>query len=369
MFVLIISYFKNKALFISQLFLLFCSVLFLFFFLVEFSLTDISFLNSDELVYTYERDVLFDYDNKSSRLIWYFLNDFIAYYSGGYTWENKILPLPFLLVLNYCLFVSFPNVKGVLYALPLTPYLIFISVMDLRDVLIILLCLSALSSYVYNRFVIFFFACFLLMFLRPFAIIMIVLPVFFLLLVSRDINFHKRFLYLLFICAFSLIVTYLFFDKIQSYSYRMTFFFDTGGSESLQGETISFDPLSIFKYFVKFIFAPIPFSLFDRAIFNGGHEVFGITDDLLRGVGQTVFYSLFLYLLSNIASFKRVFKSGLFSDREIKLLAAIILFSIIWVFIYTFFSLGDAHTRVKVVHMLCVSICCIFVYNSKKELK
>ena len=94
-----------------------------------------------------------------------------------------------------------------------------------------------------------------------------------------------------------------------------------------------------------------------------------MTDDLLRGVGQVVFYFLVLYFLYNISSFKKVFRSDVFSNKEIKLLAGIILFSIIWVFIYTFFSLGDAHTRVKVVHMLCISICCIFIYNFKRELK
>ena len=367
--ILIFSYLKDKVLFLNQVTILLSTLLLFFFFLTEFSLTDLNFLNSDELVYTYARGEVFNYENKSSRLVWYLLNDFIFYYSGSYNWENKILSLPFLLLLNYCLYVSFPNLKGVSYAIILTPYLLFISVMDLRDVLIILLCFSALSSYVYGRFILFFFACLLLVFLRPFAILMVVLPLLFLLLVSSNVKIYRKAIYLSLFIIFSSFFAYIFSDKVQMYIYRMTFFLDGGGNESLQGETISFDPLSLIEYFIKFVFAPIPLSLFDRAIFNGGHEVFGMTDDLLRGVGQVVFYFLVLYFLYNISSFKKVFRSGVFSNKEVKLLAGIILFSIIWVFIYTFFSLGDAHTRVKVVHMLCISICCIFIYNFKRELK
>ncbi len=367
--VLFFSYLKSKELFLSQLILIFSSLLLSFLFTIEYSLTDLAFLNSDELVYTFSRGDVFDFEGKSSRLIWYFLNDLVFYYSGVYGWENKFLPMPFLLLFNFILHCSFPNVRNISFAIYLTPYFIFISVMDLRDVLIITMCFLAFFAYVYKKSYLFILSCLFLIFLRPFSLVLIVFPILIILVFSKDVSVLKRLLTVFLISVFSVFIFYIFNDKFNMYFYRISFLIEGGGNETLQGESMSFDPFSLFIYFMKFIFAPLPISLFERVIFEGGHELFGFTDDVIRATGQIVYYCSFLYLVFNFKNFILAFRSNVFSGNEKRMFFLVLCFSIFWVVVYTFFSLGDAHTRVKLVHMLCISIGCLFIYTFKKRLK
>jgi len=367
MLMLILSYLRSNKLLRTQLLLLFLSLIMFSAFLFEHALTGVLILNSDELVYTFDRGELFDFEGKSSRLIWYFLNDSVYAYSGEYGIESKLLPISSLLFLNYILHVSFPTIDKISYAIFLTPYLIFISIMDLRDVLIISLCFSAFYCFIQRKFMFFLVACLLLIFLRPFVIPLIIIPIMIVSLFDSRVGFSSRFFTILLIGVIFSSLLFLFFEKANSYIYRFSFLIDGGLNESLQGEQLSLNPSSVVKYFGKFLFAPLPTSLLERVIVDGGHEVFGAVDDMVRAIGQFLYYILFAYLVCNLKVLFVLSKREIFPPNEIKLLQIFITFSLAWVCIYTLFSLGDAHTRIKLVHMICVTICSLFIYTYKRK--
>ena len=109
-------------------------------FSLEYASGSINYFNSDEIAYTRLREEFFDYTEYKFRALWYFLNEMSYLTSGNHhTFANKLLALPFVMLFQLVIYLGFDKNKNFILLPILSPYLIYLGTMDLRDTFIFLL--------------------------------------------------------------------------------------------------------------------------------------------------------------------------------------------------------------------------------------
>ncbi|MGZ9897680.1 hypothetical protein [Shewanella gaetbuli] len=335
------------------------------FFSMEYSVGVVEYFNSDELGYTLLQKENFNYTDYPFRALWHFLNDLIYITGGGYSFANKLLALPFVILIQLVTYIAFDRNKAFLLLMLACPYFIYIGTMDLRDTLIVLLCFSSLYAAVHKRYYVLLLSILLLIFLRPFAIILVLIPIIlFVLLFRKKVSFSKKVGGLIFISIMSVCISVIFSSIIDSYIYRVEYLLTAENATSLKGEPMDLSPRGVLIYILTWVFTPLPSSLLDRLLESGGHAVFGLTDDLVRLLHQIIYFSCLTYVVVNF----RYFISSLFigyrflSEEANKFYQLLLAFTLSWSFVYILFTLGAAHSRIKIVftYFVVISAVCIF---------
>ncbi len=334
-------------------------------FSLEYFAGSLHYFNSDELGYTLLQGNNFDYSEYPFRALWHFLNDLVYISGGGYSFANKLLALPFVIMIQLITYLAFDKKKAFILLMYLCPYFIYIGTMDLRDTLIILLCLTAFYASINKKYLLFSLSIILLMFLRPFTIVLILTPVILLVVIFRTkLSFYRKIGFAVLIFLMMIIISVVFSSVIDSYLLRVEVLLTPTNATSLKGEPIELSINGFITYISKWIFTPLPTSLLERLVESGGHNVFGFIDDFIRMIHQFFYFFCLIYTMLNV----RYFLRGLFfgytflSEKANKFFLLLFSFNVLWSCVYILFALGSAHSRIKVVftYFIVISAVCIF---------
>ncbi|HIP33141.1 MAG TPA: hypothetical protein EYG89_00025 [Bacteroidia bacterium] len=110
---------------------------------------------------------------------------------------------------------------------------------------------------------------------------------------------------------------------------------------------------------VKHFFAPIPTSLFSRIFDSENWNMYGYLDDVYRLIYKSFIYFIFIYIIVNFHFIKKVFYKW---KAEMYFL---VIFSLSNAVLYTFFSFGGGHERIKIFS----TVFLVFLYSAIKNLK
>ena len=355
------------------LLLMFISLGFITLFSFEFALGRVEFFNSDEITYTINRNVFQDTSLEKTRALWFYLHDFIYWIDGEYGVANKLIALPFLVILLVIIYKSFDRESIAIYPLFLSPYIIYMSTTALRDVVIITLSFYVIYNFAFNRYKsahgLLFLAISLLGLssLRPFTLILIFLSLFTAYIVlRRSLTLFERATYFVTISGFSAITASLMLDDLTNYRYRLDVTLFSDNEFNLKSENVTYSPFNVFWFTLKYLITPLPSSLMERLL-DGGHLIYGITDDFVRMVHQTIYFAALIYIFINLKLFvtKSLYGYKFLSNQANMFYRVLLVFTCSWAMIYTLFTEGGAHSRVKVVVTLFIVISSLLLYKDK----
>jgi hypothetical protein len=365
--------FRYKELTGPVLLLIFISLGFVTLFSFEFALGRVEFFNSDEITYTINRDLFQGTGTEKTRLLWFYLHDFIYWVDGEYGVANKLISLPFLVILLVIIYKSFDSRLIAIYPLFLSPYIIYMSTTALRDVVIITLSFYVIYNVAFNRYKSAFGVLFLaisllgLSLLRPFAVVLIFLSLFTAYVVlKRSLSLFKRAAYFVIISGSAAFTAFIMLDTLTMYTYRLETTLLSIDEINLKGEAVTYSPFNIFWFLTKYLITPLPTSLMARLL-DGGHLVYGITDDFVRMVHQIIYFVASIYIFINLKLFVKnsLYGYKYLSNQANMFYRVLFVFTCQWAMIYTLFTEGGAHSRVKVVVTLFIVISSLLLYKDK----
>lgn len=343
--------------------------------LLELQAGNITYFISDERGYYF---LTLDFFSNKDRVVWVFINQFLKNYDVLGFLGVKLLNIPIGIVTIISLSQIFDNKIPYLKFLLYLPYLLILFTLDIRDILILLIIFQIIlltkNINLKNTGIILLYLS-VLFFLRPlfvFLIIFIILfvkfaPIFLARYSLKDglkytvpLIFIVLLGYILFknridtiINSITMQITYRYIDN------NATLFNSRGDGGAYSGH--------IFKYFFfrsipRYILTPIPTSLISRLL-NGGSKQWGITDDFIRTINQFIYYYLLLYLFFNLKYLNKIIKEL----NEIQLIAIGFLLS--YMPIYAFYLLGVAQQRLKIPFQFAIFIIYYLILTYKTRIQ
>lgn len=347
-------------------------------FIIEVGLTSLDYFVSDELIYKSNiQQGVYHLD----RYFWVVLNQHLLNIDIFGTVALKLVSIPVLFFTLYMLWSIFFNDKRIFLIVLIIPYIAFIATKNLRDIFILFFIVSIFYCFykLKNRWLVVF-PVLLLFFTRPFmAFIAIGLIIYDLYIKKIFVNYinisilRNKFTINIKLIKYLFIVvalTYIFLSvpyvnkRLNSYWYYFIYY--TAGEgyekrlESSEALSTGYKFLDYSYGAIRYVFAPIPTSLFGRLL-KGGTSDWGIIDDLIRLINQIFYYFLLLYVLINI---RNIFKKFKLCPAEIRLFTISMLF---YLPLYTFYGFGMGHQRIKIPFQIGVFM--FYIINKNVKLR
>lgn len=376
-FLFFFKYHKETG--IGPLLIFFLSFFLLFLFIFEYAMTRIDFFISDELYYINFESGKAVQDN--SRLLWLQINEWILNYDISFNkFALKIINIPIAAGSLLVLWFMFDKNRKVFLLAVFLPYFSFIATKNLRDIAIIFA--SALAIYFfYSQKPLHVFISILslgvLFFLRPFAafiiIVIILLQYSYISLksiakLSVQKMFAKKMLLLLLVILMLLPLAITMFEASITQHYDALIYTTGEGQDALAEGRVGSDPVYnsgnrgrdfIFAC-VRYVFTPMPSSLLLRII-DGEKTEWGLLDDVVRIINQTIYYILLGYILFNVRFLLDAF-------RKISSSGKMFLFYLFTYWpIYSFHLYGVMHHRLKLPFQILIFLLSLAICVQKKE--
>jgi hypothetical protein len=343
-------------------------------FLTEFYLGRVEFLISDGFrYYNKPEEWIVDID----RALWGYMNYFVKYIDIGGDFFIKIINIPILLIALYLLKSVFSIVKSPFWFVLACPSLLYLSVSNLRDVLIWVLAFLVFKTFFKKTglgFIAFTIAAVLLYMLRPFMLVTALISIFIYeiifvdkkLMINRYALLLRRVSVLIAFCIVGVLVYPLIKPKLESYLYNGTWLLESGYANIAKqkgvGDLIDSSniPKALGFAVIRYVMTPQPDSIVRRWV-SSEYEgsVYGFSSEAVRFLNQLVYYFLLIYLLIN---FRTVFSSfsGMNSTQK-----SLLTWMFLFMPIYAFVHFGGSHQRLKLPFQMMVFILAVYSYNYK----
>lgn len=296
-----------------------------------------------------------------ARSLWILINKYFFYIEPTSNYYiMKMVNIPILMIFSYYFYLFLDSKKHALLLIVFVPYLFVMSVSNLRDLLILFSIVSFfyfLKKRAYSISVVFFF---LLLFLRPLMAILSISSLLLVLFFMSNFKFRNKFLYFVVSLLFFIFAYILIKDYIVSYFNYYTYLYDNSGDVDARGVVASGFNIKDFSYaLLTYIATPMPHSLIERIV-DGGSEIWGITDDVFRAIGQVLYYIMIasIVFITAIKPKKSIEKIKLVPVE----LKALILTFILYAPIYAIHLSGITHQRLKVPFQIAVFIIFIILF-------
>lgn len=296
-----------------------------------------------------------------ARSLWILINKYFFYIEPTSNYYiMKMVNIPILMIFSYYFYLFLDSKKHALLLIVFVPYLFVMSVSNLRDLLILFSIVSFfyfLKKRAYSISVVFFF---LLLFLRPLMAILSISSLLLVLFFMSNLKFRNKFLYFIVSLLFFIFAYILIKDYIASYFNYYTYLYDNSGDVDARGVVASGFNIKDFSYaLLTYIATPMPHSLIERIV-DGGSEIWGITDDVFRAIGQVLYYIMIasIVFITAIKPKKSIEKIKLVPVE----LKALILTFILYAPIYAIHLSGITHQRLKVPFQIAVFIIFIILF-------
>lgn len=366
----LIPFFKEKKTSLLFVLLVLQSIIIILF-LFEYSYGSIEYLISDGKRYFEESS---DYIQDNDRKAWGLFNYFVKTYDYLPEVFIKFMNIPILFIFIFYLKKHFSVIN---YKLLLAyPYLFFLSISNLRDILIWLSALFVVRFYFIKKSPIYFIlSSILLIFLRPLMIVPILTFILGRLLYNNfikkgsSLSKKNKFKGLIF---FVIIVgaSFLFKENIESrfnkVSYSLKYRFIENLGERLDERasgTIEANNLgeAFFMGALRYVTTPLPTSKIKMLLSDKSEVKYGYFTEYLRVTGQIVYFFMMLYIAINFRKLIPVIKK--FSTGQ----AAYAFWLFSFFPIYAFYHFGTGHQRLKLPFQIFIFIIFIYVYRHKKN--
>lgn len=346
---------------------------------LEIVVSDIDFFKSDEVYYkeTALNAGLIDLLGQA-RSTWFLVNYWVLKWDislGGFA--LKLISIPLFLLLVYSLYKIFGR-SPLIWLLPLClPYTLWTATFNLRDMMIYgLTALTVLLAY--NQRVLVaaasLFPLLLVFFLRPVAAAVII----FVIGLIEAIKFVRELrtgrvskarlaatsiVGILF--AGALIALWPVIFKLLR-SYLLAFLFALGDGREARFDRAggeAFTSSSLIRDFgvalVRYSITPLPTSLLSRMA-GGGSEVWGLVDDGIRFIHQTIYFGMTFYVIVFFRTALSIIKG--FSSAQV---ALFLVFFSYWP-LYSFYHFGVTHQRTKLALQILVFLGAVLVYERRR---
>lgn len=373
--VILIFFYKNKHDNVIQVLFFYYLAIFIFTLkLFEYVFGQIDFFISDEIYYFEEATYNFFEVNDKERYLWLLLNYIFKNFDFFGEFGIKLINIPIglfaLVALNRAYGINISPVSYVLFL----PYLLVTFTFNLRDNLIllfsILLFISLDKVSIKNIWAVLLLSIGLA-FTRPLFILLILsIFLFVKVMFSENNSSGKRskgkliLLSAIFIGIGFFLIGQFLQEIVVKYYINLELMvnnnFENKTDEigyQLSGNIFKDLANSLFR----FILAPLPHSLFKRLFEE--ITIWGITDEIVRIIHQSIYFFLLFYLIYNLKSFIVILKR---MDHK-RLMVTLFLLS--QALIYSIYQLGGTHQRTKIPFQLAIFILCYLINNYKKELK
>jgi len=346
------------------------SFTFLAFFLFEVGLTNVEYLASDEYRFFHLSEIYLQEEN--DRTLWLYINVLLKNYDLFGEYFIKLLNIPLCVYLIHKVNSIF-DIKNKLIVYLLAPYIIVLSISNLRDVLIFIstihfcLALEKLKTINIKNLIYLLFSAFLLFTLRP-IILFVSIGLY------LTVNFKKYFKNI-FKKPINIIFIFLIFLSIISYSsayinqilYNGSYFLTQG--LALKSETKGFNqyfypnnlPLTFSYASLRYVFTPMPTSIVER-LFSDHFYKHGIISEIVRLFHQLIYFYLLFFMFFNLKKIYRLLKN---LNSLYKL---ILLNLLVYMPIYTLYAFGGVHQRTKFPFQLALIIIYVLYQQKKKNL-
>lgn len=347
----------------------FFSLIFLSVFLFEVGLTNVEYLASDEWRYFHLAEIYLQEGNE--RTLWLYINFLVKNYDLFGEYFIKLLNIPLCVYLIHMVNSIF-DIKNKLIVYLLAPFIIVLSISNLRDVLIFIstihfcLALDKLNTINIKNLIYLLFSAFLLFTLRPIILSLSIA-------LHLTVNFKKYFknIFKNFINVIFISVIFLFFifyssAYINKVLYNGSYFLTQG--LALKSELNGFNqyfypnnlPLTFSYASMRYVFTPMPTSIVER-LFSNHFYKHGIISEIVRLFHQLIYFYLLFFMFFNLKKIYRLLKN-LNSLHKL-----ILLNLLVYMPIYTLWAFGGVHQRTKFPFQLALII--IYVYYKQKKKK
>jgi hypothetical protein len=357
--------------------LLLC-ILVLVSFLFEYYLGRVDFLISDGYKYYANPE---HWIINIDRALWGYVNYFLKYIDIGGDFFIKILNIPVLLIFLYLLRELYDRCKKQIWFVIACPSLLYLSISNLRDVLIWLMALLFIKSYFIKQPINLFFAALSAMALyslRPFMLgTALMAIVFFELFFNEELNrrglvtkYFSRVGFLMVVVSLGFLVYPVVKSRLDTYLYNGQWLLESGyvsiakdkGVEDLIDS--SNVPRAIVFATLRYIFTPQPDSIIRRWLDSDiPPSPYGFISEFLRLFNQVIFYLVIIYLAFNFRSALRVLASMNSTQK------AMLFWFVMFLPIYSFVHFGGAHQRLKLPFQLALVIIALYSYLHKQDKK
>ena len=340
------------------------SILYLISFLFEVGLTDIMYLTSDEWRYFHLSERYLTED--SERTVWISINYFLKEYDLFGEFFSKLLNIPLCVYLIHMINSIF-KIKNKFTLLFFAPFIIVLSISNLRDILILIvtihLCigLDNLKTKKIKNLIYLFISILLLFNLRP---ILLVASIGIYSLVNFKYFFRNKISLILVIFIFSLTI-YMSYGYITKIYINGSYFLAEGIVDKAQENGFEYFypdnlPLTFSYASLRYIFTPIPTSIIERLFSDYSHK-YGNFSEIIRLLHQCIYYYILIYIFLSWRKILRFFK-------KLNSLHKIILLNfLIYMPTYSIYAFGGVHQRTKLPFQLALIIIYICYTQIKKN--
>lgn len=337
--------------------------------------TSVDYFVSDELSY-WNQSLDHEY-NELDRYVWNTINLVQKEYDFGGVLSIKIFSILFLMLFLLLLWLNF-NKNNNIFVLPFVfPYLTWLSTKNLRDIIILLFIALSIHLWFKKGAVKFFciLPLILLFFTRPLMSIITIIVLLAITFWPNVKNVFKKYdgrVYFSFrklaivISALSaiIVISNIPFVESRINSFFLQFKFVIGEGYLLhltlaEGINTGYIITDLIVGAVRYVFTPIPTSIFNRFI-EGGTE-WGIIDDWLRFLTQTIFYGFLFYSILNYKKIRINFAKLQNSSKSILIVLMLHLP------IYTLYMFGGGHQRTKIPFQIAIFLLYIISLNKTKN--
>ena len=340
------------------------NILYLIIFLFEVGLTDIMYLTSDGYRYFHLAEVYLAED--PDRTVWISINYFLNKYDLFGEFFCKIINIPFCVYLLHKINSIF-DIRNKFILFFLAPFIIVLSVSNLRDLLILIatihLCigLNNLKTKTQRNLIYLFVSALFLYNLRPillFASLVIFLIVNYKYYIKNKIN-----LILVIILLSS--TFYLSSEYIDRIIYNGTYFFAEGIVERAGINDFEYFypdnlPLTFSYASLRYILTPMPTSIIERLFSDYSHK-YGNFSEIIRLFHQIIYYFVLIFTFFN---WRKIWS---FLKKLNSLYKLILLNFLVYMPIYSVYAFGGVHQRTKFPFQLALIIIYIVYRQFKKK--
>jgi hypothetical protein len=346
------------------------SLIFLSVFLFEVGFTNVQYLASDEWRFFHLSEIYLQEEN--DRTLWLYINVLLKNYDLFGEYFVKLLNIPLCVYLIH-LVNSIFDIKNRLIVYLLAPFIIVLSISNLRDVLIFIttihfcLALDKLKTINIKNLIYLLFSAFFLFTLRP--IILFVSIGLYLIVNFKKYskNFRNSFISIIFIIVVFLSIISFSSAYINKILYNGGYFLTQG--IALKAELKGFNqyfypnnlPLTFSYASLRYVFTPMPTSIVER-LFSDHFYKHGIISEIVRLFHQLIYFYLLFYIFFNLKKMYRLLK------KLNSLHKLILLNLLVYMPIYTIYAFGGVHQRTKFPFQLALIIIYVLYQQKKKNL-
>lgn len=346
------------------------SFTFLAVFLFEVGLTNVEYLASDEYRYFHMAENYLQEEN--DRTLWLYINILIKNYDLFGEYFIKLINIPLSVYLIHMINSIF-EIKNKLIVYLLAPFIIVLSVSNLRDVLIFIstihfcLALDKLKTINIKNLVYLLFSIIILFSLRP-IILFVSIGLYLIVNLKKYFkNIFKNFISTIFIFGMFLAITFYSFEYINKIFYNGTYFLTQGLADKseLKGFNQYFYPDNLpltFSYAsLRYVFTPMPTSMVER-LFSNYFYKHGRISEIVRLFHQLIYFFLLFFMFFNLKKIYRLLK------KLNSLHKFILLNLLVYMPIYTIYAFGGVHQRTKIPFQLALILIYVLYKQKKKNL-